>query len=119
MTPHELRARLARHAREVSQFCRPLLRSLETRDAALQLQAASTSAAANHRAAGKARSRREFVAKLGVAQEEADEAVFWLEHLVGSHAVPEASVTPLLAESRELTAILTRSYLTARERSGK
>jgi four helix bundle protein len=89
---------------------------LDTRGAALQLKASSTSAAANHRAARKARSRREFVAKLGVAQEEADEAVFWLEHLTGTGSVPEPDAAPLLQEAREVAAILTRSFTTARDR---
>ena len=119
MTPQQLRARLARQAQAVSRFCRPLLRSIDTRDLALQLRAASASAACNHRAAGRARSRREFVAKLGVAQEEADEAVFWLEHLVGCEAVSASDVSALLTESRELSAILTRSYTTARQNADK
>jgi four helix bundle protein len=106
------------YAQDTARFCRPLLRQLDTRDTALQLKRAATSAAANHRAAGRARSRREFVAKLGLAQEEADEAVFWIEHLVGSDAVP-AEVGPLLAEGRELLSILTRSYTTARDRVGR
>ena len=117
MTPGQLRTRLAVYAQDTARFCRPLLRQLDTRDTVLQLKRAATSAAANHRAAGRARSRREFVAKLGLAQEEADEAVFWLEHLVGSDAVPATEVGPLLAEGRELLAILTTSYTTARERT--
>jgi hypothetical protein len=51
-----------------------------------------------------------------VAQEEADEAVFWLEFLVGSDAVPVGDVRPLLTEARELRSILVRSYTTARDR---
>jgi hypothetical protein len=62
------------------------------------------------------RSRKEFVAKLGVAQEEADEALFWLEQLVGSEEVSAEVVEPLVKEGSELTAILTSSYTTARSR---
>lgn len=103
-------------AQEVARFSRPLLESLDTRDAALQLRSASSSAAANHRSAGKARSRREFVAKLGVAREEADECVYWLEHLIGSDAVRAGDVAVLLQEGKELAAILSASYRTAARR---
>jgi len=116
MTPAQLRTRLASCAQRTSAFCRPLLRRIDTRDTALQLKAASSSAAANHRAAGRARSRREFVAKLGIAQEEMDETVFWLEHLVGSGEVESHDAESLLAEARELAAILTASFTTARSR---
>jgi four helix bundle protein len=114
MAPYDLRVRLAAFARDAAVFARPRLARLDTRDAALQLKASSSSAAANHRAARKARSRREFVAKIGVAQEEADEAVFWLEHLVATGSTAEPEAAPLLQEARELAAILTRSYTTAR-----
>jgi four helix bundle protein len=111
-----LLARLAAYARDTAVFCRPLLSTLHTRDAALQLKASSSSAAANHRAARKARSRREFVAKLGIAQEEADEAVFWFEHLAATGSVAESDAAPILQEAREVAAILTRSFTTARDR---
>lgn len=117
MRPDELRDRLALFAQEVARFSRPLLGSPDTRDAVLQLRSASASAAANHRSAGKARSRREFVAKLGVAREEADEAVFWLEHLIGSEAIPASAVFAILREAKELAAILAASYRTAAARA--
>jgi four helix bundle protein len=117
MTPAELRDRLAVFAQEVARFGRPLLHATDTREAALQLKAASSSAAANHRAAGKARTRREFVAKLGIAREEADEAVFWIEHLVGSDAVSAPAAASILREGKELASILAASYRTAASRN--
>jgi four helix bundle protein len=116
MTPQELRARLAVFARAVEELSRPLLARIETRDAALQLRRASSSAAANHRACGRGRSHAEFTSKLGVALEEADEAQFWLEYLADCELAPKPQLTPLLQEAAELVAILTASTHTARSR---
>lgn len=93
-----------------------MLAKLETRDIALQLRRSSTSAASNHRVAGRARSFAEFTSKLGVALEEADESLHWLEHLCDSHLADQSHLRPLLKEGRELVAILTASAQTARRR---
>jgi len=116
MTPQELRARLAVFAIAIERFSRPLLGAIETRDAATQLRRAASSAAANHRAAGRGRSRAEFVSKLGLALEEADETLFWLEYLDESGLAPGKALAPLLREAREVVAILTTSTHTARSR---
>lgn len=111
MTPQELRRRLAVFARDAEAFSRPLLDSLVTRDTSLQLRRAASGAAANHRAAGRGRSRAEFISKLTTSLEEADEALHWLEYLRDCGL---ASNPALLAEASELVAILTRSVDTAR-----
>jgi len=78
---------------------------------------ASTSAAANYRAARKGRSHDEFIAKLSVASEEADESVFWLNRFknagISSNA---ADIRPLLEEAEELAKIFGASVRTARGR---
>jgi len=56
----------------------------------------------------------EFVAKIGVVVEEADEAVLWLELLEESGIISPEKTSSLLAEARELTAIFTASQRTAR-----
>lgn len=53
---------------------------------------------ANYRAACRVRSRAEFIAKIGVAEEEADETAFWLELIIGSNIRSEKQVEPLLKE---------------------
>ena len=73
-----------------------------------------TSVGANYRAAGRARSRAEFIAKIGIVVEEADEAVFWLECLIESGIVKEALLRDLLDEANELVAIFEASQRTAR-----
>ncbi len=116
MTPKELRARTAEFARAINQFCRPLLRRPETRSIADQLLDASSSVASNHRAAGRARSHAEFTAKIGTVNEEADESLFWLEHLRDCRLVTVAEVADHLREASEISAIFTTSAKTARAR---
>ena len=71
--------------------------------------------AANYRAACRGRSRREFIAKLGVAVEEADETVFWLELIERTGLSPSAALKTVRGEAQELRAILARSHRTARQ----
>ena len=79
-----------------------------------QLARSATSQGANYRAACTARSRREFVARLGVVNEEVDECVYWLELADRLECRPQAEVTPLKREAFELRAIFGRSLATAR-----
>jgi four helix bundle protein len=81
MTPQEMRDRTDLFAVEIVTFCRELPNDGLSRRLAGQLQDAGTSVAANYRAACPARSRKEFVAKLSIAVEEADESVLWLHTL--------------------------------------
>jgi four helix bundle protein len=82
-----------------------------------QVLRSGTSVAANYRAACRARSRAEFVAKLGVVVEEADETVLWLELLVDSGIVPRERMEPLLIEANELLAIFAAAQLTAKSKA--
>ncbi|MGC4085138.1 MAG: four helix bundle protein [Vicinamibacterales bacterium] len=86
----------------------------DTRNVRQQLIRSATSTGANYRAACRARSRAEFIAKIGVALEEADESAFWLELLIESSSVTNPTVRILLAEANELSAILATSARTAR-----
>jgi four helix bundle protein len=70
--------------------------------------------AANYRAAGRSRSKAEFIAKIGVVVEEADETVFWLEMLLDSGMVRPEKLQNLLAEATQLVAIFTASRKTAK-----
>lgn len=68
---------------------------------------------ANYRAACRVRSRAEFIAKIGVAEEEADETAFWLELIIDSNIRSEKQVEPLLKEAGELVAIMAASRKSA------
>jgi len=81
-----------------------------------QLLRCATSVGANYRAARRARSAAEFCSKLGIVEEEADEAVYWLELLVESGLVPEPLLQGLLQEANEIVAMVVASIRTARHR---
>jgi four helix bundle protein len=72
------------------------------------------SVAANYRASQMARSKKEFIAKLGVVLEEADETFFWLELVVESQMLPAKKVALLRNEAHELVAIFTASVKNAK-----
>src|SRR5690242_8831080 len=78
-----------------------------------QLGRAGTSVGSNYRAACKARSRKEFIAKLGVVEEEADESAFWLEFIMRAGLMKPRLVEPLMVESNELCRIFAASRVTA------
>lgn len=80
---------------------------------ASQLVRSGTSVAANYRAACRGRSKAEFIAKLGVAEEEADETALWLELIIEDKLLPEKKIVPLLKEANEITAIMAASYISA------
>jgi len=82
-----------------------------------QLAKCSTSVGANYRAACNARSRAEFIAKLGTVVEEADESVYWLEIVSRLLLVPGPEAPALLQEAVERRAIFSRSPGTARANS--
>jgi len=79
-----------------------------------QLLRSGTSVAANYRATCRARSRAEFIARLGVVVEEIDETVLWIELLGESETLPPARLSSLLKEANELLAIFITSQMTAK-----
>jgi four helix bundle protein len=79
-----------------------------------QLLRSGTAVAANYRAVCRARSKAEFVSKMGIVVEEADETVFWLELLVDTGVVPSSKLALLLKEANELLAICAASLRTAK-----
>jgi four helix bundle protein len=72
--------------------------------------------AANYRAAGRARSKAEFVAKIGIVVEEADESILWLELLAEASITPSQKVDPLLKEANQILAMFVASRQTAMRR---
>ncbi len=114
MTPEELKDRTKRFAVDVMVLCKELPSSLDGRTVGQQLIRCGTSVAANYRAACRARSRAEFIAKMGTVEEEADESLFWLELIVDSKLAPVTRVEKLRKEADELTAIFVSSIRTAK-----
>jgi four helix bundle protein len=110
----DLRVRTKQFALRIVRLCRTLRGSDEARVLGKQLLRAGTSVGANYRAACRARSKAEFIAKLGIVLEESDEAVFWLELLVEADIGSRDAIDLLMKEANELTAIFVRSLCTAK-----
>jgi four helix bundle protein len=79
-----------------------------------QLTKAATSVAFNYRAACRGRSHAEYTAKIGLVSEESDESLGWLEFIEAAELLKSEELQRLLAEARELSAIMSASYGTAR-----
>lgn len=94
-------------------LCRSIRGSFEGRHIAGQFLRSSSSVAANYRAACRARSHREFVAKLGLVVEEGDESLFWLDLAGGANLISGEPFDRLRREARELVAIFTAARATA------
>ena len=113
MTTDELKLRTKKFALRILKLVAALPKSIEGRAIAGQLVRAGTSVAANYRSACRARSKAEFIAKLGVVLEEADETQLWLELIIEEKLVPAVRVKPLLEEANELVAIFVSSRKSA------
>ena len=120
---NELAARLKRFATRIVRFARALPKDSSTDAIARQLTKSGTGEAANYHSARRARSRPEFIAKLGVAAEEADETEHWLAVIDGAAIVSTTAgvreLDWLSDESRQLRAILVASVRTARANYSK
>jgi len=110
----QLRDRTKRFALRIIRLFRSLPHSSEAQILGKQLLRPGTSVGANYRAAGRARSRAEFISKIGIVVEEADETVFWLECLTESGIVKRELLEELLIEANELLAVFAASQRTAR-----
>lgn len=110
----DLPQRTKRFALRVVRLYKSLPKSDDARILGKQILRSGTSVGANYRAACRARSRAEFVAKLGIVLEEADETVFWLELMRDSGVFPEAKLADLVKEANELVSIFVTSIRTAK-----
>ena len=109
----DLKVRTKRFALRIMKLVDALPRTVQGRAIANQIIRSATSVAANYRAACRARSRAEFIAKIGVVEEEADETSFWLELIIDSALLSEGRVCRLLSEAGELVAIMAASRKSA------
>ncbi len=106
--------RTKQFAHRIIRLSQALPKSREANVIGNQVLRSGTAVAANYRAAGRARSKAEFVSKLGVVVEEADETAFWLELLDHSGLVGSSRLAPLRREADELVKIFSASRRTAR-----
>ncbi len=101
-----MKARTKKFALRIITLTNALPRSALGRVIGQQLLRAATSFGANYRAALRARSKAEFIAKLGIVVEEADECSYWLELIIESHLIEQHLLHDLLSEANQLTAML-------------
>lgn len=111
---HELRNRTKSFALRVIRMFDALPRTRASNVIANQILRSATGMAANYRASGRSRSKSEFIAKIGVVIEEADETVFWLEMLRDSGIIKPVKLDRMLDEANQLLAIFTASRRTAK-----
>jgi four helix bundle protein len=113
MNAEDLKKRTKAFALRILRLAAALPNTIEGRAIRGQLVRADTSVGANYRAACRGRSTAEFVAKLGVVEEESDESAFWLELIIEGGFLRQKVVEPLLQEANELVKIMARSRLSA------
>jgi four helix bundle protein len=116
MRGEDLKARTRTFALRVLRLVESLPRGRTADVIGKQLIRSATSAGSNYRAACRARSPAEFVAKMGIVEEEADESLYWMELLVQSELVDEHGLADLMKETNELVSITVASIRTARKR---
>jgi four helix bundle protein len=110
----QLKKRTKPFAIRIIRMLRALPKTDEARVISRQLLRAATSVAANYRAVCRARSTADFVAKMGLVVEEADETVFWLELLADAGIIQKARLEQLEREANELLAIFAASQRTVK-----
>ncbi len=110
----ELRERTKQFALRIIRLFRALPGKADAQIVGKQLLRCGTSVGANYRAACRARSKAEFIARLGIVAEEADESVFWLEMIEESKMLNPKLLEEILKEARELAAIFSASIRTAK-----
>jgi len=112
--PGELRKRTKQFALDIIRFTQILGDRGPESVLGRQLLRAGTSVGANYRAACRAKSRADFIAKMGTVEEEADECGFWLDLLNESQLANGPQVKQLMKESSEITAMVVASIRSAR-----
>jgi four helix bundle protein len=119
MKPNDLRQRSYDFGVAIVNLSKTLPDTVEARRIRGQLTDAGTSVPANYRAACRARSRAEFIAKMGTCCEEADESHMWLNICADTGLCGRPAVTHLIDEADQLLRIFTASQLTAKRRNSR
>ena len=113
MNAEELKKRTKEFSLRILSLVGALPNDVKGRAISSQLVRSGMSVGANYRAACRARSRAQFIAKIGVVEEEADESAFWMELIIESAMLREKKITALHLEAKELVAIMARCRITA------
>jgi four helix bundle protein len=110
----EFKARTKKFALRIIKLYQSLPSSGASQIIGKQILRSGTSVAANYRAACRARSNAEFVSKIGIVVEEADETVFWMELLIDSKLIKKEKLDPLFKEANEILAVVSSARKNAK-----
>jgi four helix bundle protein len=116
MKESDLKVRTKKYALRVIHLVESLPKSRAAEIIGRQLMRSATSVGANYRAACRAKSVPDFVSKMAVVEEEADESRYWLELLGEAKIFAEKRLVPLMKETDEIVSIAVTSIKTARKR---
>ena len=114
MNKDELKKRTKEFALRIIKLVNALPNNPTGRVIGNQLLRAGTSVGANYRAACRSKSKSDFIYKINIVEEEADESAYWLELIVESGLMPNSKIESLLKEANELTAIFVATNKTAK-----
>ena len=117
MNKEDIKKRTKKLAIRIIEFCDSLPRQTKYFVIEKQLIRSATSVGANYRSACRGKSKADFIAKLGIVEEEADETLYWLELIVELDNQFREKITPLYKEMNEILSIVVTSKKTARKNS--
>ena len=112
---HQMKKRTKNFAKEIILLCRKLPNNREGNLIGNQIFRSGTSVAANYRSACRAKSKPDFIAKLSIVEEEADETLFWLELIKEMEILQMPEIDALMKENDEIISIIVSSIKTARK----
>ncbi len=116
MNQEVMKNRTKEFAKQVIKLCRQLPETREGRLIGNQIFRSGTSVGSNYRAVCRARSKPDFIAKVGIVLEEVDETLYWLELIVETNIMEDKNLNHLMKEADELTAIFVASLNKAKSR---
>ena len=116
MDREEMKVRTKEFAKRIIKLCRKLPENSEGRLIGNQIFRSGTSVGANYRAACRARSKAEFISKLAIVEEEADETLYWLELILEMKILPTELLGLLMKENDEIIAIIVSSIKTVKRK---
>jgi len=113
MNPDDLKKRTKQFALRILKLVSALPDTLQGRTIGGQLVRSGTAVGSNYRATCRSRSRAEFIARIGIVEEEADESAYWMELIIEDELLKREQVEPLLNEAGELARIMSSSRISA------
>ncbi len=117
MNPDAFRSRTQEFALRTIRLCDSLPKKRTTDIIGRQLLRCGTSVGATYRAACRAKSRADFVAKMGIVEEECDECIYWMELLIRGDIMELRMLVDLMQEANEILSMVIASRKTARGHS--